>query len=66
MNGGGATKMMMHISTTSVLADVNKYDIFFISLIDANKFPLVGAEKPKNILQLSLNRWIQLKLDLHP
>jgi hypothetical protein len=66
MNGRGRTKMLMHINTTSVLADVNKYDIFFISLTDANKFPPVSAEKPKNSLQLSLNRWIQLKMDLHP
>jgi hypothetical protein len=47
MNGRGRTKMLMHISTTSVLADVNKYDIFFISLTDTNKFPPVDAEKPK-------------------
>jgi hypothetical protein len=44
MNGRGRTKMLMHINTTSVLADVNKYDIFFISLTDANKFPPVVAE----------------------
>jgi hypothetical protein len=42
--------MLMHISTTSVLTDINKYVVFFISLTDANKFPPVGAEKPKNSL----------------
>jgi hypothetical protein len=46
----GRTKMLMHISTTSVLTDINKYVIFFISLTDANKCPPVGAEKPKNSL----------------
>jgi hypothetical protein len=42
--------MLMHISTTLVLAVANKYDIFFISLTDANKFPPVGAESfsPEN------------------
>jgi hypothetical protein len=45
----------MHISTTLVLTDVNKYDIIFISLTDANKFPPIGAEKLKNSLQLALN-----------
>jgi hypothetical protein len=55
MNGRRRTKMLMHISTTLVLADANKYDIFFISLTDTNKFPPIGAEKPKNSLQLALN-----------